>query len=182
MLYASGAVLLSGAAFLWVLAEADRARFGGLSGKKRAWLISVPATLESIFALISVGRPPDLAWGMAIEGLALRDPDLAREWGAGVWEPFPKREESPRNTEGLILLLGMEIRRNIQTSLIEGRGCLDRLESVSRSHQTNLRLRILKELNLLPGRSLKPLFLLVLPGFGLLILGSLEIAFPGAGP
>ena len=182
MLYASGAALLSGAAFLWILAEADRARFGGLSGAKRAWLVSVPATLERIFALISAGRPPDLAWGIAIEGLAVQDPDLAREWGAGVWEPFPKREDSSRDTEGLILNLGVEIRRSIQTGLIEGRGCLDRLESVSRSHRTNLRLRILKELNLLPGRSLKPLFLLVLPGFALLLLGSLEIAFPGAGP
>jgi hypothetical protein len=169
--------LLSSLAFISILTLAERARYGNLRPENREWWSLIHSTMERILALIASGSPPDLAWRKALEELYRCDPSLAHAWGTQVWEPFG---ELPLPAEGdcarLILGLGVEMRRSIQTSLIEGRGCLDRLESIHSACLTELRMTVKRELELLPNRCLKPLFLFVLPGVVLLLAGGLWIS------
>jgi len=169
--------LLSSVAYFWILWMADQARYGDVRSEHRSWWVSIQATLERVFALISSGRPPDLAWRAAIEELLKIDPGLARHWGGNVWDSIaPVSSSDHSECERMMILLGLEIRRSIQISLIEGRGCLDRLESIHRSCFSELKSKVQSELNLLPNRCLKPLFIFVLPGVMLLLCGSLWLS------
>ncbi len=175
-----GSFLLSSVAFIWMMNLADRARFGNMPTENRKWLVSANASLERVLALISTGLPPDLAWRKAMEELAVHDPLLVGEWKAQVWDPdFRLASQTGNECERLILQLGIEVRRSIQTSLIEGRACLDRIESIHQSFLIDLKSRISKELNLLPNRCLKPLFIFVLPSVMILMMGSFAICFSG---
>jgi hypothetical protein len=119
---------------------------------------------------------------MAMQELMNSDVSLARNWGAQVWDPFEPMERSgDSECERLMVILGVEMRRGIQTSLIEGRGCLNRLESIHRSTFAELKVKVQTELNLLPNRCLKPLFIFVLPGVMMLLCGSLWLSFQEMG-
>jgi hypothetical protein len=173
-------LFLASIAFIWMISMVDRARFGGLSSTKRAWLLTVNSTLERILALISTGLPPDLAWRNAMEELSLRDPALVQAWKAKVWDSdFSINPETMNECERLILSVGVEVRRSIQTSLIEGRSCMDRIESIHRAFLVDLKMNISRELNLLPNRCLKPLFVFVLPSVLLLMFGTFALCFQG---
>ncbi len=174
--------LLASFAYLWILFLSEKARFGNVRSENRSWWISAHTTMERIFALISSGRPPDQAWRSALHELLVSGSNLAVLWGAQVWDPFvPRNFSGFSECERIMILLGVEVRRSIQTSLLEGRGCLDRLESVHKSSFEELKTRIRTELNLLPGRCLKPLFLFVFPAVLLLMGGSLWIFFKDSG-
>jgi hypothetical protein len=171
-------LLLSASAFVWMIAMVEHARFGNLKSENRRWLITVNATLERVLALISTGTPPDLAWKKSMEELSRFDESLVAVWKLQVWDPDFKIPVSVVNeSERLILGLGLEVRKSIQTSLLEGRPCLDRIESVHRAFQVDLRALISRELNLLPNRCLKPLFIFVLPAIMILMGGSFAISF-----
>jgi hypothetical protein len=181
-LLAGVSTLLSSFAYLWILSLADQARFGNVRFENRNWWVTVQATLERIFALISSGRPPDQAWRAALQDLFKNQSVLAQMWGAQVWDPFaPLSHSNLPECERIMILLGVEVRRSIQTSLIEGRGCLERLESIHKSSFAELKTKTRTELNLLPNRCLKPLFLFVLPGVMLLLSGSLWLSFKDSG-
>ena len=173
--------LLSSLSFIWMIAMAENARYGNLPSEKRHWFISVNATLERVFALISSGSPADLAWRRAIEELSLQDRSLAEQWRGQVWD-LEVTESLPvlNECERLMVGVGKEVRKSIQTSLIEGRPCLNRLESIHRSFRIDLRNKINRELSLLPNRSLKPLFVFVLPSILILMASALWFAFEGA--
>jgi hypothetical protein len=174
--------LISSGAFLWILALSDRARFGNVRSENRRWWVSVHAAIEKIFALISAGHPPDQAWRVTILELASSDPSLARAWGSQVWDRFEQSADSAEGEcERLMVSLGVEVRRSIQTSLIEGRGCLDRMESIHRSFLSEVKLKVQHELNLLPNRCLMPLFVCVFPSVVLLLGGSLWLFFQEMG-
>jgi hypothetical protein len=163
LLVAGGSVYASFSA-VWILNLAEEARFGGLPVAQRQWLMSVPAALERILSLIAGGLPPDLAWRRQHEELSFRDPSLAALWGGDVWEsggadPGTRRESVPE----LVRCAGLEVKRTIQLALFEGRSSLDRIESISRSYQHDVRLRIRERLEALPNRCLPPLFIFVLP-------------------
>ncbi len=175
-------MILASLAYLWILNLADRARFGGLPRERRQWWITIHAVLERVFALISAGEPPDQAWRMAMEELFSADPELARVWGVQIWDPFVGGgETSGSDCERLIAGLGREFRRAIQTSLIEGRGCADRLESIRSAAFQELRSRVQRELSLLPNACLRPLFALVFPAVMFLLAGSLWISLREGG-
>lgn len=167
------ALFLNALSFIWMLSLAEKARFANLPSEKRKWMVSVDATIDRIIALISTGLPPDLAWKRALEELSFLDQKLAHAWGLLVWDTeFQKPNLSLNDAERLMISTGIEVKRSIQTSLVEGRPCLDRIESVQRSFQLDLKMHISKELNLLPNRCLTPLFTLVLPSFFVLLGGS----------
>jgi len=156
----------------------DQARFGNMARSKRTWLVSVNASLERLMALISTGLPPDLAWKRMFEELAIQDPSLAIEWKAQIWDSeVEPKFEMQNDCERMIFSLGNEVRRSIQTSLVEGRGCLDRIESIHRSLLIELKMKISRELNLLPNRCLKPLFICVLPAVFLLLFVGIGLSF-----
>jgi len=170
--------LLALTAFLWMFSMVESARFGDLRAENRHWLVSVHATLERILALISIGDPPDVAWKKAMGELSKIDPGLVSSWKLQVWDPdFRVSPQIENQSERLVLGLGQELRKSIQTSLVEGRPCVDRIESVHRAFQVDLHSLISRQLSLLPHRCLKPLFIFVLPSILILMLGSFAISF-----
>lgn len=173
------AFLWSSIAFVWMMSMSDRARFGNMRAEGRKWWVSVNSTLERILALISTGLPADLAWRQAMEELSLVDYALVKEWKLQVWDPdFSLSSLRENECERLILNVGIEVRRSIQSSLIEGRPCMDRIESIQKSFLLDLRSKVSKELNLLPQRCMKPLFLCVLPSVFLLLFGTFYLMTP----
>jgi hypothetical protein len=171
-------MLLAVSAFLWMMSMTENARFGNLRTENRRWLVSVHSTLERVLALISTGNPPDLAWKKAMEELSGSDQTLVAAWKLQVWDPdFRVSHEVDNESARLILGVGQEVRKSIQTSLLEGRPCVDRIESIHRAFQTDLRALISRELSLLPNRCLKPLFIFVLPAVMILMFGCFAISF-----
>ena len=169
---------LSSLAFFWIFSLSDQARFGGVRVPHRPWWILIQSTQERILALISSGKPPDLAWRMALGELYRSDRTLAQLWGTQVWDRIEVTEfKTVSECERLMVGLGIEMRRSIQSSLIDGRGCLDRLESIHRTAILEMRVKVQQELSLLPNRCLKPLFVFVFPGVFLLLVGSLWFSF-----
>jgi hypothetical protein len=173
-------LFLGAISFIWMVSMVEQARFGNIGSENRKWIVSVNVALERLMALISTGLPADLAYQKTIEELAVQDPTLAREWKPQIWDTnFSVSNPTTNETERLILGLGTEVRRAIQTSLLEGRGSLDRIESIHRTFLIDLRMRIGRELGLLPNRCLKPLFILVFPSIMLLLMGAMALCFKG---
>jgi hypothetical protein len=169
--------------FVWMISIVDQARFGNIRSENRRWIVSVNVALERMMALVSTGLPADLAYQKTIEEMADDDPALVKEWKLQVWDAgFALDPQVINPSERLILGLGHEIRRTIQTSLIEGRGCMDRLEAIHRNFLVDLKMRIGRELGVLPNRCLKPLFILVFPAVMLLLFGSMAFCFSGLMP
>ncbi len=163
LLIAGGSVYASFSA-VWILNLAEEARYGGLPVAQRQWLLSVPAALERMLSLIAGGLPPDLAWRKQHEELSFRDPSLAALWGSEVWQSGMRDPGTGgESVADLVFGVGKEVKKTIQLALLEGRSCLDRIESISRSHQHDVRLKIRERLEVLPNRCLPPLFLFVLP-------------------
>jgi hypothetical protein len=175
-------LFLGALSFIWMVSMVDQARFGNIRFENRQWIVSVNVALERLMALIATGLPADLAYRKTIEELAKLDVTLAREWKPQVWDSEIQASTgtvTANESERLILNLGNEIRRTIQTSLLEGRGSMDRLESIHRTFLLDLKMRIGRELSLLPNRCLKPLFMLVFPAVMILLMGSMGLCFQG---
>lgn len=173
MLFCSGSLV-------WIFVLVDQARFGNLRSENRSWMVSVNSTIERVFALISCGMPPDLAWKKSIEELALLDSKLASVWKSEIWDAdfsLPRGRYS--DCEKRVLQVGIEMRKSIQVSLIEGRTCLDRLEAIQRGFFIDFKASLNRELALLPNRCLKPLFVFVLPSVLCLMFGSFAMVAEG---
>jgi hypothetical protein len=165
-------------AFYWMLAMMEDARFGGIHRQKRTWVLSSKLFFERMIAEIASGMPPDLAWSSAMRFLCEREPNLTQGWGVQIWDPFQKKGLKTVNpVEDSVVVFGMEIRRTIQQSLTEGIASMDRLESTYRNFLMDVRMKISRELQVLPNHCLKPLFILVLPSVMLLLFGAMAISF-----
>ena len=170
-------LLLGFLAFFWMLQMMEDARFGQVTRAHRSWILSSKIFFERMIADISGGHPPDLAWSRSMEFLHRQEPELLQNWGAQIWEKLPAKGNTKNPVEESIVQFGVEIRRSIQQSLTEGRGSLDRLDSIYRNYLFDLKMKITRELQVLPNHCLKPLFILVLPSVMLLLFGSLAISF-----
>jgi hypothetical protein len=162
--------LLSGA---WIWKMVESARWGGLTGSEREWMLLVLVFGERLLALLRLGRAPDRAW---TEGLALLPPALVAAWGSDPWKTSGRPEEKnevksdSKNLREALLASGGAYKKSIQASLWDGQPCTERIESVVSGIRAETRAFQEKELQLLATRALKPLFLLTAPGI-LAILG-----------
>lgn len=157
---------------LWLVHLADHARWGGLQGSERSWVIAAQCAGERLLSLIRAGQPPDLAWAEAVRFLSVDSPDLARLWGFQVYESVSAKQSYGAPCRRALVEAGEAIRRAIQVSLMEGRACSERIEGVLLSLRSQIDAGIEQELSLLGTRALKPLFVCVAPAlFGLLGAG-----------
>jgi hypothetical protein len=92
---------------------------------------------------------------------------LAEFWGGVFWSA-----KTPTSSS-VLEEWGQAIRHAIQVSTMQGQSCLDRLEALQREAAIEARASVKRELALLPGRALRPLFLLVMPS----VLALLITAF-----
>ncbi len=164
------------AAAIWLLKIAEKARWGGLKGNQKHWVLASQSAGERFLALVRSGVPGDLAWSQMIQTL---DASLALSWGYTVWKDDeetmsvnPQRTGAYSGAAQAIVRTGDSIRKAIQVSLIEGRPCIERVEAVLVSLRDEMRACVQAELGLLSTRALQPLFFLVAPAlFGLLVMG-----------
>jgi hypothetical protein len=171
-------LLLVMLAFYWMLVMMEDARFGLISKEKRTWLLSSKLFFERMVAGVAGGMPPDLAWTSAIRDLERIEPNLISAWGVRIWDQIPSLRPGALNpVEESIVGFGIEIRRTVQQSLTEGTASLDRLDGTYRNFLSDTRLRIQRELQVLPNYCMKPLFVMVLPAVMLLLFGSMGISF-----
>lgn len=159
--------LLSGA-WIWKMVEA--ARWGGLREDEREWMLAVLVFGERLLALLRLGRAPDRAW---TEALPLLPPVLVTAWGSDPWKTERAKDDPVPEAKSLrvaLLLTGGVYKKSIQASLWDGQPCTERIESAVEGIRAETRAFQERELQLLPTRALKPLFLLTAPGI-LAILG-----------
>lgn len=162
---------------LWILYMAEMARWCGLRGMAREWILLSQCTGEKFLALVRSGTPSDLAWIHACELLSKKSPDLALEWGRSVWGQGEETDKFPRRANlsqagRQIIEAGYSLRKAIQVSLMEGRPCTDRVETALHALRQEMKAQSERELSLLGTRALKPLFLCVAPSIlGLLLFG-----------
>jgi hypothetical protein len=160
----------TGIGVLWIFKMAEEARWGGLAKNRRSWLLASQCAGERILALIRAGSPPDLAWTQICERLEHDEPGLFFAWGAILWKsPEPRKQKSHLAT--LLGEAGNALRKSIQISLMDGKPCLERIESTLTSLKLEIRAQMDRELELLATRALKPLFLCVAPAL-LGLIGS----------
>lgn len=168
------AIALSGIGSLWVIQMSDDARWAGVRVSYRAWILGSQLAGERFLAVVRSGTPVDLAWLKVCEGLKGDLVSLGVAWGHSVWEP-PQSLQAKLAfgpTEQSIVSVGSTIRKAVQTSLMEGRPCIDRVETALAVLRTEIEAHVNRELSLLSTRALKPLFICVAPGvMGLLAFG-----------
>lgn len=178
--------LLSAAAGIWLMKIAEEARWGGLAKSERAWVLSVLCAGERFLALVRSGVPPDLAWVQVCDFLQKNAPEVLVRWGCSLWENIPESQFQKKRLAQALLSLGSSMKKGIQVSLMEGRPCLERVETILYSLRQEIRSAIQHELSVLGVRVLKPLFLCVAPALlGLLatalFLGWCEMSGGGNG-
>ena len=175
------AFILSGLGALYLLNMAHIARWGGLPPKHRSWILGSQCAGERFLALVRAGTPPDVAWLKSCQFLSTEAPELASAWGHTLWDS-PQPIRSPSRAEQSMMSAGSSIRTAVQIGLMEGRPCIDRVETALEALRLDMKTHIERELNLLPTRALKPLFIFIAPAllgllaFGILLasLGSFE--------
>lgn len=155
---------LSSGAWIWRMVES--ARWGGLEGAEREWMLSSVIFGERLLALLRLGRAPDRAW---TEALPILPAALVVAWGSDPWDTVGEKQnrDSEKNRKNLresLLLSGVSFKKSIQASLWDGQSCSERIESVLEGIRTETKAFQSRELQLLPARALKPLFLLTAPG------------------
>ncbi len=176
----SVSLMLGVGAFYWMLQMMEGARYGNVSFHRRGWILSSRIFFEHLMGEISGGHPPDIAWSRVVASTVFNEGDLLQGWGIQIWEKIEfNRIKGNHPVEVTILQFGCEMRRAIQQSIVEGMGVLDRLESIHRNFQIDLKMKVSRELQLLPNHCLKPLFILVFPSVMLMLFGSLGICFGG---
>ena len=170
------AFALAAVGALWMVRLAEDARWGGAPRHRRHWILASACAGERFLALLRSGVPGDLAWVQAGAFLVREAPELADAWGASVWKMEGTAEDAGDfRSAGVVPILraGEAIRRAVQLTLLEGRPCLDRVETTLQALRQELKTQVDRELLLIGTRILKPLFLCVAPavlgllGFGL---------------
>jgi hypothetical protein len=148
------------------------ARWAGLSEEHRPWILAAQCAGERFLALVRAGTPADLSWTKSAELLQQQAPALAVRWGFSVWTD-PPFSPLPKSTAAQALIeFGTALKRSVQVSVMEGRPCGDRVETSLQALRQELRSQIDRELNVLPTRALRPLFLFVAPSIlGILFFG-----------
>lgn len=169
---------------LWILSLAERARWAGLPKNSQNWILATQCAGERFLAMVRAGNPADIAWAQACEFLAQDAPALAFAWGHSIWKSPPvslnasgRVSCSLNLAETILAGAGESIRKAVQISLMEGRPCAERVESVLSSVHHDIRARIDTELSLLSTRALKPLFIFVAPGIFVLLGAGLYLCF-----
>jgi hypothetical protein len=156
---------------IWVEKLVEHSRWAGLKKGQRHWWFIAQSAGEIFLSTLRSGSPSDLAWSEAWQWTSDSSPELARLWGASIWDQI----NPSRSSEGLFCELGNSLKRSVQMSLMEGRPSCERAEASLMEFQKAFQIEVAKTLQTLPMRALKPLFFCVAPAlFALLLFAFYE--------
>lgn len=170
LLLSGFAVLLDAFAMLWMITLAESARWAGLRPDRRDWWVSAICFSERLLGSLRSGTPADLAWSKAVPHLRQQSQDLALFWGADIWSEPAHANVRFETSERALINHGSRIRKAIQISVYEGRGCSERIEAAIESLRLELTSEVDRQLQLLPTQALKPLFFCVAPSILMLLV------------
>lgn len=161
----------------WVFHIVEKARWGGLKGSQRSWVLLVTCAGERFLAFVRSGSPPDIAWVKTIQMLSGESIELAENLGAEIWQTrtISTSTEGKRPLSLVLVEAFGSIRKAVQVSLMEGVACGEKVEGALLSLRQQIRTRVEYELSLIPLRILKPLFLCMAPPVLGLIFYSLYL-------
>ena len=164
---------------LWIIRITNVARWGGINNQKhQRWIIEVPMFIQKLISSINAGEPLDLAWHSSCKDLSIRQKELAYSWGSELWGEGVKNINTYDSHSKEIFQLGLNLKRTLQASLVEGVSVIDRIDQISSTLGSLTESSIERELNLIQTRSLKPLFLFIAPScIGLLISAGFIFTF-----
>ncbi|MEN9723600.1 MAG: hypothetical protein RJB38_1586 [Pseudomonadota bacterium] len=172
------ALFLDAIAMAWMLSLAEAARWAGISKDRRCWWGAAHSFGERLLGSLRGGLPADLAWSRAVPQLQRLAPDLLTAWGADLWSPAPGlRSLASDSASRRIAEQGESLRRAIQASIYEGKGCAERIEASFAALQAELECEVERQIQLLSTRALKPLFLLVAPSVLLLLVLAFSLSW-----
>lgn len=162
------------AGYLWMLQMSAYAQWGGLRPEHRAWIFYPAQVGAALVSEIQGGVPGDLAWSEVFRRLSLEDRVFAARMGSTLWSA-PARE---RTRPGLLEILDRAIedqRRILAHAVLEGRSCVESLERLLDQVQEEIRAELSRGIRRLSTRALVPLFLCVVPGFFVLLVGAIML-------
>ncbi len=162
---------VSGLGAIWMIKQSEWARWGGLPYSKRNSVLTAQIGGERLIALLRGGEPADLAWVKAIQWIENHSSELASEWGHSVWST---ETVTKKHSDFPVCLIeaGRDLKHSVWVSVMEGRSCLERIESAIFSLSSGWTAQVEREIALLATRSLKPLFFTVAPSLlGLMAFG-----------
>lgn len=153
--------------FFWILKLADQASWGGISKTYRDDFVLAQVFVERLVSLIESGLASDTAWTKSVEELSESSRGLSLSYGASIWT-----EVSKKSYPKLLTQLGINLKKAIQYSLLEGHSSVGKLELAIEAFRIEFKTKVEEALNSLPTHSLKPLFICVAPSL-LILIGSL---------
>ncbi len=163
------ALFLSAVAMAWMLLLSEDARWGGLAHDRRAWWAAAFCFGERLLGALRGGTPGDLAWSRALPQLHRHAGTLVQHWGADLWSEPPVADSRFEPAARSLIVLGGSLRKAIQASIYEGRGCAERIEAALEALRVELDCEVERQMQLLSTRALKPLFICVAPSVLLLL-------------
>ena len=175
------AFFLDGVALLWMIRLADSARWAGLEENRREWWPAVFCFGERLLGALRGGIPADLAWSAALPQVYRQAPNLIPFWGADLWSESRAPGAGLERAAVSVLDFGTVLRKAIQTSIYEGRGCTERIEAALEALRIELSCEVERQIQLLSTRALQPLFLCVAPSVLLLLIFAFWLSFESWG-
>jgi hypothetical protein len=163
------AIFLSAIAMIWMLQLSEDARWGGLARERRSWWAATFCFGERLLGSLRGGTPADLAWSKALPQLHRQAGALVQHWGADLWSDPPVADARFEPAARSLIVLGSSLRKAIQASIYEGRGCAERIEAALEALRVELDCEVERNMQLLSTRALKPLFICVAPSVLLLL-------------
>lgn len=147
---------------LWMLKMVDKASYGGIENRFREVFDFGEIVVEYFLSQIKTGLPPEQSWVEAIRFSGKISPSFVEIWGADfASEVSGKLSRSEAATR--IQKLGSSVKQIIQASVLEGTGCVSRIESLLEAFRIDLTGMVESEMSRLGNRILKPLFIFVAP-------------------
>lgn len=154
--FVAAAVVLFGLKKLVILSQ--EAAWGGLTKNQQPWVVLTFCFLEHLLSNVRTGLPADLAWTEAIKLVHIREPDLSHLWGVNLWDTEIDTEKN-----NLYVRQAQKLRTVIQVNIMDGKPLLERLEAHIATFQIEVEDQVRLELEKLPQRTLKILYLYVAP-------------------
>jgi hypothetical protein len=162
-------------ALIWIYRMSVSAQFGGLNQDQRGWILFVRCMGERLVARIKQGEPPDLAWDKLIADMPASCHELTLAWG--IASGTDQKLQNPSSMENLILRFGIKMKEVLVFMSLQGHPSLERVSGLVDQLNSQMDLIIKKELEQLPLRALKPLFILVCPSVLLVALVGVFFGF-----
>lgn len=155
-------------ACVWIFHQAENARWGGLKKKERHWILESLLFCERLIAFLKAGEVAEWAFTRALSHTSL---DLKQNWVNQLEEVKTKK-----SLKDSLQAVGPSLRQIILQNTQSGLPSLERVLNFSQDLQIEINSYQEQELQVLPQKTLKPLFIAVAPSLLGLLMTALFLS------